>query len=188
MTTQTQAVELLPQSLIDLIGEYGMARTDGLSDPDRIHLWEMLIREIKLFAIAHAAASIEAPTSEPARGASIDTWQDRMRRDDYAQALSVYCRAEIADLRTALASQSASVEDAKPDPIRELIAAHAELLEDNDCCYFELARTRYTGWMAWLCANSIDHEDNRKIIAKGQGSTPDEACAAAIAAMTKEPT
>lgn len=37
----------LPQSLINLIGEYGMARADGLSDIERVHLWQLLIAGIK---------------------------------------------------------------------------------------------------------------------------------------------
>lgn len=66
------------------------------------------------------------------------------------------------------------------DAIRELIALHADELEQNDYAYFELARTRRTGWMAWICTNLIDNDPGRKVLATGQGSTPDEACEAAI--------
>jgi hypothetical protein len=66
------------------------------------------------------------------------------------------------------------------DAIRKLIARHAEELEQNDYAYFELAYTRRTEWMAWICSNHRDDDPNRKVIAQGQGSTPEEACAAAI--------
>jgi hypothetical protein len=66
------------------------------------------------------------------------------------------------------------------DAIRKLIAQHAEELEQNDYAYFELAYTRRTEWMAWICSNHRDDDPNRKVIAQGQGSTPEEACSAAI--------
>lgn len=71
--------------------------------------------------------------------------------------------------------------DEREDPIRQLIALHADELEGNDYAYFELARHRRTDWMAWICTNVIDSDPNRKVLAQGQGATPDEACAAAIA-------
>lgn len=37
----------LPQVLIDLIGEYGLARTDGVGEIERLHRWELLIAGIK---------------------------------------------------------------------------------------------------------------------------------------------
>ncbi|MDR5761913.1 hypothetical protein [Caballeronia sp. LZ035] len=70
---------------------------------------------------------------------------------------------------------------ARDDAIRKLIAAHADELERNDYAYFELAYTRRTGWMAWICSNCRDDDPDRKVIARGQGDTPDEACADAIA-------
>jgi hypothetical protein len=42
----------LPQVLIDRIGEYGMARTDGVSDVERLHRWELVIDGIKDYARA----------------------------------------------------------------------------------------------------------------------------------------
>lgn len=67
------------------------------------------------------------------------------------------------------------------DAIRKLIALHAGELEGNDYAYFELARTRRTGWMAWICTNLRDDDPSRNVLATGQGATPDEACAAAVA-------
>lgn len=82
--------------------------------------------------------------------------------------------AEIAALRERIAGM-------EKEAIRSLIARHAEELEQNDYAYFELAYTRRTGWMAWICSNHRDDDPNRKVIACGQGDTPDEACDAAIA-------
>jgi hypothetical protein len=42
----------LPQTLLDLIGEYGMARTDGVSDIERQHRWELLVEGIKQYTAA----------------------------------------------------------------------------------------------------------------------------------------
>lgn len=46
----------LPQHLIGLIGEYGMARTDGMSELDRIDKWQELIVGIKEYASEYGAA------------------------------------------------------------------------------------------------------------------------------------
>jgi hypothetical protein len=42
----------LPQSLLNLIGEYGMARTDGVSQLEIQHRWLQLIAGIKTYALA----------------------------------------------------------------------------------------------------------------------------------------
>lgn len=96
-------------------------------------------------------------------------WNEASNKDTYRSAA-----------RAALLAASIGGTDAPTDPIRALIAAHAEQLDQNDYAYFELAYTRHTAWMAWLCSNSRDDDPNRKVIAKGQGDTPEEACAAAI--------
>jgi hypothetical protein len=73
------------------------------------------------------------------------------------------------------------------DPLRALIAKHAELLADGPYahyCYFELAYTRHTGWMAWLCSNHREEDPDRVVLATGQGLTPDEACRSALLGMT----
>lgn len=70
------------------------------------------------------------------------------------------------------------------DPIRQLIEAHTTLLEEgNHYAYFELAYTRQTAWMAWLCSKPREDDPDRKVLAKGQGTTPDEACEAALRSM-----
>lgn len=70
-----------------------------------------------------------------------------------------------------------------PDSIGALIQQYEQLREDNQYCYFELACTRYTDWMAWICSNQREEDPNRKVLAKGQGATPEEACANALAAL-----
>lgn len=75
------------------------------------------------------------------------------------------------------------------DAIRALIAQHGKELEKNEHAYFELAYTRSTGWMAWitdkpLCSPVVNPD--RKVLASGQGDTPEAACADALAAQAKQ--
>lgn len=72
-------------------------------------------------------------------------------------------------------------------PIEGLIEMHGVLLEHNPHAYFELAYTHTTGWMAWVCdkpatgtPGTEGYGSNRKVLASGQGSTPEEACDNAI--------
>jgi hypothetical protein len=86
--------------------------------------------------------------------------------------------AELAAERDALRADAE-----RDDPLRALIAKHAGLLADGPYahyCYFELAYTRHTGWMAWLCSNQREQDPDRVVLAHGQGSTPDEACRNAL--------
>lgn len=71
-------------------------------------------------------------------------------------------------------------------PLQKLIAAHAEMLEANPYCYFELAYTRRTEWMAWLCSKPQEDDPGRIVLAKGQGSTPEEAAIDALEFMAAE--
>ncbi|GEM_PF-6783336 len=92
----------------------------------------------------------------------------------------VYLAPAAAAPKTAPAAQG----DA--DPIRALIAQHAEILDTNEWAYFELGYHRRTGWMAWitdrpLCMPPVINPD-RKVLAQGQGDTADEACADAMRA------
>lgn len=71
----------------------------------------------------------------------------------------------------------------RPQPLSAvalLVDKHAALLEENPYCYFELAYTRPTGWMAWLCSHPKETHPDRKVLARGQGDTPDEAAADAL--------
>lgn len=64
--------------------------------------------------------------------------------------------------------------------LTQLIELHSSLLERNSHCYFELGYTRTTGWMAWICSNCYESDPNRKVLARGQGSTPEEAAGSAL--------
>jgi hypothetical protein len=64
--------------------------------------------------------------------------------------------------------------------LQQLIDLHSTLLAQNPYCYFELAYTRTTEWMAWICTDRYEDDSQRKVLAKGQGSTPEQAAAAAI--------
>lgn len=102
--------------------------------------------------------------------------------------------AAIGVLRSALSEQS-QVATAGPSPtpaMNELIAKHTEMLETNPYAYFELAYTRQTGWMVFLCdrpaggtVGTPEFGAGRTVLAQGQGSTPEEACRAAVAALGK---
>lgn len=64
--------------------------------------------------------------------------------------------------------------------LSKILEIHSEMLKTNSYCYFELAYTRYTEWMVWVCSNSRESDPNRKVLLTGQGSTPEEAAADAI--------
>jgi len=64
--------------------------------------------------------------------------------------------------------------------IQELLDVHASQLEANPYCYFELAYTRRTAWMAWICNKPAEDDPSRRVLAHGQGATPAEACADAL--------
>lgn len=64
--------------------------------------------------------------------------------------------------------------------VQEVLAIHAEMLENNPYCYFELAFTRQTNWMIWICSNAKEIDPNRKVLLCGQGSTPEEAAENAL--------
>ena len=65
--------------------------------------------------------------------------------------------------------------------IQQLIDLHSALLKQNPFCYFELAYTRRTEWMAWLYSNAQEIDPNRVVLACGQGSTAEEAADRALA-------
>jgi hypothetical protein len=64
--------------------------------------------------------------------------------------------------------------------LQQLIDMHSELRVLNEHCYFELAYTRQTQWRAWICSNAKESDPARKVLARGQGETPEEAAEAAI--------
>lgn len=73
--------------------------------------------------------------------------------------------------------------DPAPSHFQALLEVHERLLKENPYCYFEVGYTRTTGWMAWLCTNSLELDKNRKVLAKGQGDSVEAACKDAINSM-----
>jgi hypothetical protein len=69
---------------------------------------------------------------------------------------------------------------ARAHGLTKLFDLHAALLEENPYCYCEVAYTRQTGWMAWLCSDRYEDDSQRRVLARGQGRTPNEAAAAAV--------
>jgi hypothetical protein len=81
-------------------------------------------------------------------------------------------------------------DEAMTDAFARLVAFHAEQLDSNPYCYFELAYTRSTAWMAWITdrpaqgePGTAAHAKSRKVIVRGQGDTPTEACQDALNAL-----
>ncbi len=73
--------------------------------------------------------------------------------------------------------------DSKPEMasnLTKVLAIHSEMLKTNHYCYFELAYTRYTEWMVWICSNAREQDPNRKVLLNGQGDTPEQACKSAL--------
>lgn len=66
-----------------------------------------------------------------------------------------------------------------------LIDKHSKMLEDNPYCYFELAYTKQTGWIVWLCSKPKQDDPDRKILTCGQGSTVNIACKNALDYLNK---
>lgn len=66
------------------------------------------------------------------------------------------------------------------DPIAQFEAEHRKLIVANPYCYAEIAYTRATGWMAWLCTNCRDQDPGRKVLACGEGKTMAAACRNAL--------
>lgn len=98
-------------------------------------------------------------------------------------------QAHIAKLEAQLAATQPAAQEM--DSIRALIAQHSKELEHNHYAYFELAYTRSTGWMVWITDKPAFRESvlvnpDRKVLASGQGDTPEAACDAALAAQAKQ--
>lgn len=53
------SVPNLSQELINTIGEYGMARTDGVSEAEVLHRWQLVLSSIKRYAHAYGDARAE---------------------------------------------------------------------------------------------------------------------------------
>lgn len=195
MTSHTQAVELPAELIERVIARLSKAQIFDLSAE---------LRE--------ATASIEAPTSEPVRGTSIDTPAFQHILGRYSMTGLPHLRDElVAHIKAWHASQSASVEDARD-------AAKYRWLRDSKFNALYLTRnedhsTNYVTAKEWIerySPESFARDDQDEVQAmkdsdtiwrvqiypdtpigsySWHGATIDSALGAAIAAMTtKEPT
>lgn len=64
--------------------------------------------------------------------------------------------------------------------LNKVMSIHKEMLESNPYCYFELAYSRTTDWMIWVCSKALKNDPNRKVLLRGQGLTPEEAAKNAL--------
>ena len=64
--------------------------------------------------------------------------------------------------------------------VEEFLELALELENKYPFLYVEIARTRVTDWMSWLCTHNKDTHPERVVLANGQGSTAEEACRNAI--------
>ncbi|MEX5744695.1 hypothetical protein [Massilia sp. X63] len=64
---------ILPDTLLEWISDYGLARTEGVGEVDRLHIWEMLIKGVKQYATDYARAAVEADRARllPTTGTAI---------------------------------------------------------------------------------------------------------------------
>ena len=67
-----------------------------------------------------------------------------------------------------------------PSAVEKVMKIHQDMLQENSYCYFELAYTRTTDWMVWICSKAREQDPNRKILLNGQGSTAEDACQNAL--------
>uniref|UniRef100_A0AAU6W3X8 Uncharacterized protein n=1 Tax=Pseudomonas phage Cygsa01 TaxID=3138529 RepID=A0AAU6W3X8_9VIRU len=96
-------------------------------------------------------------------------------------------RHEEMNIRAAWMGWQQRAQIAQRRPMDMLVAYHAEALQVHPYAYFELAYSRSTGWMAWVCTNVINRDKRRHVLAVGGGATPDEACRYALANMKNVP-
>ena len=114
--------------------------------------------------------------------AAMNHSQDGWVTETPGEWVSIYTPSHWMPLPADPGSEPKEVVQAPQDALQSLLDMHAELLDANPYAYFELAYTRQTGWMAWITDKPFHGpviNPDRKVLARGQGSTPAEACAAA---------
>lgn len=147
-------------------------------------------------ASAHPAEAVPAPAAVAVADerAAFEAWA-KSENMNIGSDCDGYIHADTAvasmawQARAALAATQPAAQGM--DAIRALIAQHSNELERNHYAYFELAYTRRTGWMVWITDKPAFRESvlvnpDRKVLASGQGDTPEAACAAALAAQAKQ--
>ena len=157
-------------------------RWRDVKEQDRVSIGNAVKTISDVLDMADAAL---ARASEAAAGEPVD--YDRVVQicEAYGIGLPVDCVEMVVEIIRLAAPQPASEQQA--EPIAALVAEHAKLLDQNDYAYFELAYTRQTGWMAWLTdrpargePGTAEYAKSRKVIARGQGDTAQEACQDAL--------
>lgn len=143
----------------------------------------------------HATILVDPERREAARRdeSLADIWRNRVSgfveeftTDEQARYIADRIVSSLYDLPPRGIARPDEKPEKHDDPLRALIAQHAALLEQNEYAYFELCYHRTTGWMAWItdkpmCMPPVVNAD-RKVLAQGQGGTPDEACSDAAGA------
>jgi hypothetical protein len=107
----TDTLPPLPEKLLARIGEYGLARTDGVGDPERLHRWQLLIDGIKEYAADYARAALPAaqPTVNPPEFQEVSWGVDSVMRPCLGMAVSEYAFRQWAkDVGVVLAAPVAA--------------------------------------------------------------------------------
>jgi hypothetical protein len=96
-----------------------------------------------------SAAIGEGGLPQAAQG--VKTWQERAAEDGHSQPLSVYCRAEIADLRAQLAQKSEDV----PVELQVALDAHFPIPDNPHASVIQRAMdARHAMGIGWMAAMS----------------------------------
>ena len=64
--------------------------------------------------------------------------------------------------------------------LTEFLELYASKRESNEYLYMEIACTRQTNYMAWLCSHPKETHPDRVVLACGQGFDVEEACKNAL--------
>jgi len=70
--------------------------------------------------------------------------------------------------------------------VEKFLEVADELENSYPYLYAEIAKTRATNWMAWLCTHNREDNPSRKVICSGQGITAEEACEDALKALEND--
>lgn len=66
------------------------------------------------------------------------------------------------------------------DPVNKFLDLAQKMESEYPFLYVEIAHTRTTNWMVWLCTHNKDTNPNRKVLVSTQGATAEEACRNAL--------
>ncbi|HEX7907312.1 MAG TPA: hypothetical protein VF534_04370 [Paraburkholderia sp.] len=183
-TLDEQAATL--QRVYDLVGMGALARTPGIL----LANLENMKRRSDCLSGIELLFTYEVPDEQ-------DEWEMVEECDlnwgharaEYVEAFKAALPAFIAR-NPELGSVEAQAEAMRIGPFTRLVALHSQQLDSNPHCYFELAYTRTTGWMAWITdrpaqgePGTAEYAKSRKVIVRGQADTAIEACADALAAL-----